>query len=267
MTITHPTEQDFDYDRPYLIGLGPAIFSTCTDLVPTAQYVADVNGYYRALGVHPKATRKELREAYDRLDGQNSPYLTYVFKQLLDPDVRASYDRRPLGPPMSDLFVVEAFRRTIRQNASAEQLERINDFEEWLLAKSETPEPDSLQASLDDPSHDVHDEGASPDTGNYLYAHYLYRSTASTTEHLPRWQSLVIQACRSQGIEVSLALGFHHAAEHPWLVQQVGYSLVLFFHEGRTPDAIYADDAVRYIAALLRKTHDNNPDLHRRSQR
>jgi len=250
MTITTtPTTELVDHDRPYRIGFGPPVFSTCTTLVSVARICWDVNGYYRALGVRPEATRKELREGYQRQGGQDSPYLTYVLSQLLDADTRAVYDLRPLGPPMSDRYVVEQFRRKIREDASEETLEQISEIEKFIMSLPD----DKFQASLDDSSVDVQDGEASPDTG-FPYSHYLYRSTAGQTEHLPHWQSLLIQACRDRGIEVSIALGFHRVALIPWLVQQVGYHTVVFLHEDRLPDAVYAEDAANYIALLQRTT-------------
>jgi len=100
---------------------------------------------------------------------------------------------------------------------------------------------------LDSPRTAVHDDGASPDSG-FPYSHYLLRSTAGDPSLLPEWQRLVIEACRAQGIEVSIALGFHGRNEKPWLVQRVGYNTVIFFHESRSPDPIYAADAITFIA-------------------
>ena len=77
-----------DPDAPVLSHQGPAEFSTCTDLALRPEVCWDTNRYYRTLGVHWKATKKELMKAYQALGTMPSAYATYAFKQLLDPEVR-----------------------------------------------------------------------------------------------------------------------------------------------------------------------------------
>jgi hypothetical protein len=261
-------------DRPYRVGDGPPTFSTCTALAPMIPVVLDVNGYYRALGVDWRASRKELREAYQRLDGQCSEYLTYVIKQLLDPAFRAVYNRLKLGQLIIDKYLQLQLRKQLRERVPKSMLPNIDVLEERLLRRMgavpirhETPEPQGnpdlgnrheqppkkAPSFLDSRRAAVHDDEASPDSG-YPYSHYVLRSTAGDRTLLPEWQRLVIEACRAQEIEVSIALGFHHVDERPWLVQQVGYHTVIFFHDSRSPDPIYAADAVTFIALIEQRT-------------
>lgn len=255
----------FQEERPYLIGFGPATFSTSTALAPLVQWCADANGYYAALGVDWRAGKRELREAYQARGGPDSAYLTYVLKQLLDTELRAIYNSRELGHPLLDDYVLRSIRVKVRVNADQETMVRITEFERDFFSSGEEDKPGqeadepgqeadekTLQAFLDSKESDVHDGGASPDPG-YRYSHYVFRSTAGDRSLLPEWQRLVIESCRRQGIEVSIALGFHGASTDPWLVQRVGYVVVIFFHENRLPDALYADDAVQYIHSIIRR--------------
>lgn len=100
---------------PYLIGRGEPEFSTCLDLEKPYVFVWDVNGYYAALGIPTDATRLQIREAYQRLEGWNSDRLTYIVKQLLDSETRRKYDAAPLGSVLVDYWVSSAMRRALAQ--------------------------------------------------------------------------------------------------------------------------------------------------------
>src|SRR5438067_12657373 len=94
-------------DQIYRATWGPVDISTQTCLERAWDLIWDVNGYYRALGVQwPfKDGRKDLRVAYHERGGPDDEYLTYVFKQLLQPKVRSDYDKSPLGSRFRDKYV------------------------------------------------------------------------------------------------------------------------------------------------------------------
>lgn len=82
-------------------GIGPDRCSSSQALAPRPLMCWDVCGYYSRLGVHWKATRRQLREAYlargAALAGKGNADLAYVLSQLLNPEIRREYDAVPLG--------------------------------------------------------------------------------------------------------------------------------------------------------------------------
>lgn len=92
--------------------------STCGTLAVWRPIVWDVNGYYLELGVPTDATRLQIRRAYQDLGGHGSPRLTYIVKQLLDPEIRAAYDATPLGRLFFDRYVEEYVRRKIAEDTA-----------------------------------------------------------------------------------------------------------------------------------------------------
>src|SRR5690348_4532650 len=97
MRTVQTPDDSLRYETPVRLGWGPDRWSTSMALVPVERVCHDVNGYYRELGVDWRATRKELLQAYLAKDGQSDVRLTYVFKQLLNPQVREAYDKSPKG--------------------------------------------------------------------------------------------------------------------------------------------------------------------------
>lgn len=241
---------DVDVERAYRIGSGPATFSTCTALAPAVTYNADVNGYYRALGVDPRAGKRELREAYQRLDGQDSDYLTMVLSALLNPQTRAFYDRMRLGQTLQDRYVLAANRRMLREQIRPDQLDSFLEFERNYFARQDEQNASDF---LDEPSPSRQD-GRTRSQAAYPYSYYCYRSDHWDPSFLPEWQTLLIGACRARGIELSFALGFHGSGSYPWQIQVVGQHIVVFFHEKVRPHRQHAEEATAYITYLQETT-------------
>jgi hypothetical protein len=94
--------QELPTTDAYLIrsGHGPDTASSCQELARFPEIVWDVCGYYKRLGLHWRATKRQIREAVmasRATIGTGDPRLIYAAKQLLSDDVRARYDRVPLG--------------------------------------------------------------------------------------------------------------------------------------------------------------------------
>jgi hypothetical protein len=104
-------------------GFGPDLASSSQVLALSPQICWDVCGYYKRLGLHWKATRKQIREALITRGatlGAGDPELMYAAKQLLDEDIRREYDRVPLGMLfLKDKDVVALLKRAAQQAASA----------------------------------------------------------------------------------------------------------------------------------------------------
>jgi hypothetical protein len=81
-------------------------------LEPYPAWCWDVCGYYRCLDVHWRASRLDLRRAYQRLGGDRSRVRTYAISQLMDPALRREYDLLPFGTAwLKDRYVQQAIKR------------------------------------------------------------------------------------------------------------------------------------------------------------
>jgi hypothetical protein len=233
-------QPQINYDQPWLRGQGEPVFSTCTDLAISPEVCFDVNGYYRELGVHWKASKRELLFAYRDKDGPNDERLTYIFKQLLDSAIRRTYDRAPLGSLYFDRYVQERVSRMIKLRMAAQGMDtgRADQFSQ--VASMFGMEIDDVTESpevVDKNPSESHDEIAPSEAtpSPFRYSYYLWRSGCEDTDRLALWQSLLIQAFRATQQKVHLAVGYHGRMAHPWLLFQVGYRTVVFLHEQGEP--------------------------------
>lgn len=115
--------------------------SPCQDLALLPEVCWDVCGYYRVLGVHWKASKKEIVQAQLRIDpGRDDPEISYASSQLLDPVIRRAYDLTPLG----GLFMGD--RRTCEriEQAAAMEASRQN-AEAWLAGEKATSQGQVLK--------------------------------------------------------------------------------------------------------------------------
>lgn len=247
--------------EPVLVGYGPPECSSCTALSVLPDCIYDVNGYYRDLGVSPRATRRELREAYQSKDGQSSVRLTYVFKQLLNPETRFAYDCTPLGEVFLDDYVREALSRKVREEMSR----RMADLADAGIDLSMV-DPDSLQRDVaagmgyqyvedeepsDTPSETV--DGASivkQDSvrpAKFEFSYYLWalrpRQDEETLGRLAEWQRLLVSALSGAGRPCKFAVGLH-GKEHRWVQARVGYRTVFFLNQHEAPTEELAAQAV-----------------------
>jgi hypothetical protein len=225
-----------DEARPYLTGEGPTVFPTTTAVVPAHPICWDVNGYYRELGVDPRATKAQLRQAYQDAGGPDSARLTYVLCQLLDPEIRAAYDRMPLGSKLTDDYVLQE----LLEVAAVRTFGKSNEVLTGIL---NMPLKDRL---LLDNAISLGKPGGTR-SQDFGYSYYLYRTAITETDRLWKWQLLLVGAARQLQIDLSVAVGFHGAHEAPWIVRRVGYRDVLFLHETHEPTPEDATDALNSL--------------------
>lgn len=263
-----PDEESIN--SPILIGEN-AVCSSSKELMTTGPQVCyDVNGYYRELGVQWKATRKQLREAYQAANGENSPRLTYIIKQLLNDETRARYDEKPLGSIFMDEYVgdwlkrkaiEEAARRSKVQYTSPEDvldewgfLTHTSDAED-LIEGGETHQ-DSDAEDLDRDELRRQDEPSQVEYhGRWMYGYYLWRSLCDDTGRLAVWQAFLVDALDAQGATTSFAVGFVGKQPHPYVVGIVsGGVYVLYLNDSLSPDP---DVASRAASALLREMKES----------
>ncbi|MFD8650706.1 hypothetical protein [Streptomyces mirabilis] len=216
-----------------------AILSTSTALVPRAAVPChDVNGYYRALGVAPDATRRQLMDAYVARDGQNDAYLTYVFGQLLNAHTRAHYDAAPLGQPFPDRYVRdELVRRASRAAAAHNAVHGTGMTADDILKShglgSEEPKNEFLDSTSperfsDDGTRDRQPSPSSPATRPYSYL--LLASTCDDMSRLDQWREGLGRALADRNCP-QFAVGFHGIPGRPFIVGKDVGPPVLFLHE------------------------------------
>lgn len=250
-SVTNPED-------PFLIGMGPAEFSTVTALQPWPTVIHDCNGYYRALGVSPQATRRDLRVAYYERGGQDSEYLTYVLKQLLDPQVRSLYDGLQLGEQLVDKYV-QARLRAFAERKHSEMMRRLRDAGQAVTSEVDQSARDQIWSNLglheDSPERGIASDGEVGQDGRsrpakvFPYRYYLWRihlrqGDPHLSSVLSKWQECLVSAFARQGVSIRLSVGVHGHMAYPWILARVGYREVIFLHHLETPTPALAEDAV-----------------------
>ncbi|MEV7675160.1 hypothetical protein [Streptomyces sp. NPDC088752] len=217
-----------------------AIMSTSTALVPARAAVVchDVNGYYRALGVSPGATRRQLMAAYVARDGQNDARLTYAFRQLLNNRTRARYDATPLGQLFPDRYVRDELLRRASLRAAAENAAYgtrktpADILKSHGIAPAESDDEflDSRSPGRfsDDGTKDRQPSPSSPATWSYSYL--LLASTCDDTSRMAQWQEGLAQVLDPKECP-AFAVGFHGIPGRQFLVAKDLGTPVFFLHE------------------------------------
>lgn len=251
--------------NPVLRGVGPAECSSCTELATLPLAIFDVNGYYRELGVHPKATRRQLREAYrERVgalqNGQDAARLTYVLRQLLDPETRFAYDCTPLGEVFMDRYVQDMLNRRMRLQMS-ERMARLHDMgvdldgvDQEAVQRDILAEMGYQEADDDTPSETVAESpmlGKDDDRpAKFEYSYYLWstrpREDSVHLGRLAEWQRVLVSAFAREGVNLKFAVGFH-GQPHRWVQALVGYRTVFFLNVNTEPDESLASDVARQV--------------------
>lgn len=257
-----PPKVDEDYlifEKPSRYGSGVETRSTSTDLVSWPLVCWDVNGYYHALGVGFRATKRQLMDGYRRVGGPDDDRLTYYFQQLLDSDVRRLYDAAPLGSVFFDRYVEEEVRRRAHQMSVRMRERGLNISPEDVLeqmgfmrvAEEEIPQEDGeLDTDIAEPQNEdtTSTPVSEPAEKPWPYAYYLWNVKAKDSrdhdiEHMSRWQDLVAQGCIDQGIKTAFAVGLMGK-------QKTGSRVATMSVEGVTVIFI-AQDAVNEMDELV----------------
>lgn len=248
-------------DFPAVAGFGPLRASTSRVLASTRPAFAwDPNRYYRDLGIgwpYVHATRRDLRLAYQRLEGQNSERLTYCFKQLLNH--REEYDALGLGQQyLDDIYVQEALRQWAvreadRRGVSPETFLRRAGF-------SLIPEEDSTPGILDNPQNPELDEPAQHSRADqgWNYAFCLWRTTSIDRERLASWQALLIAEIGERVPSLVVGLMGKNPAEYA--IGEMARETVVFLNRDAEPTA---DLASRAVTALIETTSRASRDTTR----
>lgn len=256
------TEDGLKFPVPALLGAGPEVWSSSTELAVRILPCWDVNGYYAALGAHPRATRRELREAYQAADGQSSAYLTYVFKQLLDPESRAAYDAAPLGSQYLDeyteqMLIQRAYREAGSRCAAGQFTSATEVLDDWGYAVADAPSGvDSVRSAGQD------QERRPTQSRGWGYSYYGWR-TSSYYGHaglLQRWQDALALAATNLRVSPAISLGITAMSEQPFILERVGPTTVVFFSEDADPDPQVAEQAIRELLTSSPQLPSDSPN-------
>lgn len=192
--------------KPIPVPAGPMICSTSVSLEKWPTVVWDVNNYYAELGIHWSASNKEIREAYQALDGASSERLTYIVKQLLDPEIRRGYDATQLGSVFFDKYIAEYVKQQMMKD-QVEETGRLMSFDEQIEAGYEAIDLSSfINKSVNPEEKDWTDDD--PEfKDRWKWGYYLLGTEDYDTTKLQEWQSLLIQAFSEKSLVIGLGVG------------------------------------------------------------
>lgn len=243
--------------------------SSCTDLAVLPEVCWDVCGYYRALGLHWRATRAQIvRAAVDLDPGRHDRRVAYATSQLLDPVIRRAYDMMPQGglflgdrdvrEQIERMAAMEASRRTAEAGQPVAQGQVLG---EWGFDKG-VPEEEARERLAGQ-----FRAGDSPDAlgstlsswergwGWYRLADPYddpYQDPPGDPAALEEWQALVAAALSARGIRMSFSVGTW-PGPGPRQEWRDGNKPCIFFIGG-PPTQQKADEAARgYLAQQKEK--------------
>jgi hypothetical protein len=222
------------YLRPVAVPAGPFEFATTQELEPWPTIVWDVNGYYAELGVAPGATRAQLKAAYQARQGWASARLTYILRQLLDPEIRAAYDSSRPGSVFFDEYIARWFHDQSLRDSIAEEGrlltldERIERGQEELDLSKYMNKPYDLDKALPDEV-----------PLSWRWGYYLYGAYAHNIPLLNQWQSLLLTAKSLKPPKLCVGL-LSTSDTRPVRLVLIGLRLVAFVREDIEPTHAHA---------------------------
>lgn len=238
-SIFQPAQAAGSGEDPALVGTGPSRASTSRVLATSGPLLAwDPNRYYRDLEIpwpYVDATRMDLRQAYQAVDGQSSPRLTYCFKQLLNPAVRAEYDALPLGEQyLNDIYVQDELRALAAKEAGRRTESGVYATAEDVLddwGMKIVPEEEDTPEEIVDSDHLKRFDECSDETvgGGWDYSFYLWKTTKWDVARLAAWQAALISVI-DQELSPSIVVGMMGNRPHDYAIAEVAGQWVVFLN-------------------------------------
>ena len=217
-----------DPTRPFLVGVGPAEFSTSVSIEPWPSIIWDTNLFYRDMGVHRKASRVEIRKAYQEGGGMGNVRLTMIAGVLLNPKRRLVYDLVPLGAMFFDDEIEEAIRHRASTEASGV---RADGGEVDKAALNE-----QIEALRQDPNVLAEIEAKRE---VYPWSYYLHQSECVDTDRLSEWRSIILEQLANIALDrpPRLGIGFMRSnnREECVRVAPIGYRMVILIDDQEAP--------------------------------
>ncbi len=226
------------YTKPHPVKTGPMEFSTSKTLSKWPMIIWDVNGYYASLGVSPFATKREIKEAYQLLNGHESDRLTYIVKQLLDSSIRRAYDACQPNSRFFDKYEMEFVRRTMIEDHRKKHGRSLDINEQASSGEVPLNLEQFLNAEID------LDRGMNSgyDDNRFRWGFYLWRAAEYDFEKLKEWQRCL---CIASTDAVNLSLGLMGGVEEPTRMVRVGFYQVAFLN-------INVDPSIQLAQTLLK---------------
>ena len=213
--------------QPTIAGVGPVTCSTSLTLALTPDWIADVNGYYRDLGVSPRASKGDIARAYFER-GRDDAHLTFVVKQLLNPEVRRAYDLTPMGHVFLDEEVAARLRDEIIRRSPRTPL--VSEGGDMLVPSPRERILSDLPGVVDKTSYSSND-GPRTTSDAWGYSYFVWDAHRVDEEVLRRWQEDLTVSLGSAGHRMEIAVGVVGGAHPDVEVRQVEGSLAVFLHE------------------------------------
>lgn len=230
-------------EEPVKAGVGPDLFTTACSLVLWPYVCWDVNGYYAELGLTPRASKLEIRKAYEALDGQASGRLTYIVKQLLNDEVRQRYDACQLGDQFFDTYVEDWVKAEMIRSAAEARAAGVEDDSAY--------EPIDLSEYMNqvlDSKGAWSKNGGS--SGRTSWGYWLWGTWSYDLTRVMEWRAALLAAFSATGEVMQLAVGLRGGESAPdFEVITIKDRTVAFIHE-RELDQSLEDLALRASRAV-----------------
>lgn len=238
---------DRDNTAPIAVPAGPFEFSTTHALERWPTIVWDVNCYYADLKVGYRATRGELKRAYQRLRGWGSTRLTYILRQLLNPEVRSAYDACKPGEVFFDQYIAKWFHDEVLADSVREE-GRLLTLDERIARGQEEMD---LTELLDKPFDVVGSMMANDAKGvdkqripgvplsSWKWGYYLHNASVHNIGLLRSWQNALLSAPVSKPPFLSVGLS-SFTDKSPIKLLVIGYRTVAFIRENEPPTISHA---------------------------
>lgn len=229
------------YSKPHPVKMGPMEFTTAKSLVRWPLIIWDVNGYYASLGISPFATKREIKEAYQRLNGHESERLTYIVKQLLNEDIRRAYDACQPNSKFFDKYEAEYVRQVALDEHRRAHGRSLDIKEQREQGESPLNLEQFLNTEID------LDKGAAEtyDNKRFRWGFYLWRAGEYDFPKLLAWQRYL---CVASTDTEKLSIGLMGGADEPTKLIRIGFYRVAFLNINTEPTLQLAQSLLQEIS-------------------
>lgn len=257
-SLLNPPDPDRPRGLPERSGDGPLEASSCVALAVSPEVIWDVNGYYQALGFswpYQGITKKDLRLAYHAVGGENSVYLTRVFKLLLDEKERRAYDASPFGMQRMDSILrqltLEKARRIAAQvNPStdnrATQDEVLKELFDRLgyehYPNEQYPNGEEVGHTEDLPVDHL-----------WRWGYYRWGTSKADVTTLETWQKLLVSQLAALEVTIKVCVGYigRGRTDSRFVVARTYGVRTVYLREDQEPDDEMASAAAKTLLADL----------------
>jgi hypothetical protein len=215
------------HQAPQLIRTGQVEFSTCHSVERWPVIVWDTNNYYRELGISFRASNRDIKEAYQKLNGQLSVRLTYIVKQLLNSVIRERYDATKPGGVFFDKYIAEYVKSQMLKDHIKEHGRSLSLEEQIAQGHTDLGLDEFINKEFSLDGVDNTEAGKLP----FRWGYYLKATHDHQLKKLRVWQQVL---CRVFDISTKLTLGLFDGDTSAYL-ERIGYRDVAFINVHAEP--------------------------------